>query len=63
MCHHRGGLFMAHVDAADAKIDGCLFSGRHRGTHDEEKRVYALLFERSAQQLGSGHSHEGGLQK
>jgi hypothetical protein len=39
MCHHRGGLFMAHTNALDAFLDAHPFACSHWATQQKEHGV------------------------
>ena len=53
--HHRGGLLVAHVDAAQPALQRLRLDHEHRRAHDEEEHVHALPLERRGQDLRSVH--------
>ncbi len=53
--HHRRGLLVAHVDAAQAALQRLRLDHEHRRAHDEEEHVDALALERLGENLRTVH--------
>ena len=57
MGHHRRGLFVPHVDPADAFGHGGGFRRHHRAAHEVEEALDVLALERLRQNFRSDESH------
>ena len=53
--HHRRGLLVAHVDAAQPALQRLRLDHEHRRAHDEEEHVDALALERLGENLRTVH--------